>query len=114
MCQKYNDHVIDLQKDNMLLKNSTNGFYDYYSFTCGDGVEVKCVTPPCKSQCLLFKGLGTVTGTGGVAAIRNVTFIPNYQSPIKATATNLDFMIAFYHAGTLVSASLINGYTIRP
>lgn len=51
-------------------------------------------------------------GSGGVAAIRNATFIPNYQSPIQAGDNNLDFIVAFYHNGVFVSASLINAYTV--
>lgn len=52
-------------------------------------------------------------GKGGIAAIRNVTFIPNYQSPVEASDKNLDFIIAFYHDGIFVSSTLINAYTIK-
>ena len=47
-----------------------------------------------------------------MAAIRNATFIPNYQSPIKAGVDNLDFVVAFYQNGNFISASLINAYTV--
>lgn len=84
---------------------------------CGDSEdgseELQCVTPPCTSQCNLFKGFNTGLGSSGVAAIRNVTFISNYQSPIKANDKNLDFVVAFYHAGQFVSATMINGYTLK-
>jgi hypothetical protein len=46
--------------------------------------------------------------------MRNVNFKPGYQSPVQANDRNLDFIVCFYHAGTLVSASLINAYTIKP
>lgn len=55
-----------------------------------------------------------LTGEAGIAAMRNVNFIPGYQSPVQANDKNLDFIVCFYHAGTLVSASLINAYTIKP
>ncbi len=42
-----------------------------------------------------------------------MTFIPSYQSPIQASDKNLDFVISFYHGGVFVSATLINGYTVK-
>ena len=35
------------------------------------------------------------------------------MSPIEANSENLDFIIAFYQSGTMISASIINGYTIN-
>jgi hypothetical protein len=48
-----------------------------------------------------------------VFSIRNVLFSAGYQSSYLADEKTLDFMIAFYHGGALVSASLVNAYTIR-
>jgi hypoxanthine phosphoribosyltransferase len=42
-----------------------------------------------------------------------VLFTPGYQSSYLANEKSLDFIIAFYHGGTFVSASLINAYTIK-
>jgi len=42
-----------------------------------------------------------------------VTFQDGYQSSVETNDMVLDFIIAFYHGGTLVSASLLNAYTIK-
>jgi hypothetical protein len=49
----------------------------------------------------------------GVAAIRNVNFVSNYQSPIQASDKNLDFIIVFYHNNVRISTTLINAYTVK-
>ena len=110
MCQKFNDHVFDQQFDNVL---NTQTYFKYYEHTCGNGIKVRCLVPPCKSQCTLFKGYTLAQGKAGIAAIRNVTFITNYQSPVQASEKNFDFIIAFYHNGAFVSSTLINAYTIK-
>ena len=51
-------------------------------------------------------------GNGGFFSIRNVTFPDGYFSPTLANEYGLDFVVAFYHNNVLVSASLINAYTI--
>jgi hypothetical protein len=50
---------------------------------------------------------------GGIVAIRNATFISNYQSPVQASDKNLDFVICFYHDFVLATCSLINAYTVK-
>ncbi len=72
------------------------------------------ITDNCLLECTIFKGYDAALSQwmGGVAAIRNATFIPNYQSPIQAGDKNLDFVVAFYHNGVFISASLINAYTV--
>lgn len=113
-CQKYNDHVYGKQIDNTFTKNTK---YGVYNWVCGNGQAVVCNTSDCSSACQIFKGGfssgAMVTGNAGVLSIRNVTFNKSYHSPIEAGPNNLDFVLAFYHAGQLVSASLLNGYTIN-
>ena len=90
--------------------------FQYYKFVCGNGFYAMCnktVGLTCLAECTLFKGYTLAKGKAGVAAIRNVTFIPGYQSPIQASDKNLDFIVAFYHDGVFVSASLINAYTLK-
>ena len=112
MCQKYNDHVYGAQYDNTL---NIQPYFNYYQNTCGNGVKVTCMFPPCTSQCTLFKGysLPLSQGKAGIAAIRNVTFISNYQSPVQASDQNFDFVISLYNDGNFISSTLINAYTIK-
>lgn len=91
----------------------TTSYEKYYSFVCGNGQKVQCLDTTCKEECRLFKGLGTNSGESGIIAMRNVTFVKGYQSPIQASDKNLDFIVSFYHAGTLVSSMLINAYTVK-
>ena len=73
----------------------------------------------CSSDCHLFRGnfdsdpTSINQGDAGVLSIRNVSFMQDYHSDIKASENDLDFVIAFYHEGDFISASLINGYTIN-
>jgi hypothetical protein len=60
----------------------------------------------------MFKGANGLNGGGGVVSIRGLNFTSGYQSPIKSSLYNLDFIIAFYNGGDLVSSSLINAYTV--
>jgi len=60
----------------------------------------------------MLKGKNGLQGGGGLVSIRGVNFTTGYQSPIKSNLYNLDFIIAFYNGGTLVSSSLINAYTV--
>jgi hypothetical protein len=60
----------------------------------------------------MFKGDNGVQGGGGVVSIRGINFTAGYQSPIKSSLYNLDFIIAFYDGGVLVSSSVINAYTV--
>ncbi len=74
-------------------------------------------TGNCLLECTIFKGydIAFTQGMGGVAAIRNATFFPNYQSPVQAGSQNLDFIVVFYensNPSIPVSASLINAYTV--
>ncbi len=111
MCQKYNDHIYDKQFDNILI---TDPFFKLYQHTCGNGIKVQCLDlVSCKEECTLFKGYSLVQGKSGIVAIRNVTFIDNYQSSVLASDMNLDFVICFYHDGVFVSATLINAYTVN-
>lgn len=82
---------------------------------CGNGQKVVCLDTSCKEECTLFKGyvLPLTSGMAGVAAIRNVTFVSNYQSPIQASDKNLDFIIVFYHNNVRISTTLINAYTVK-
>lgn len=110
-CQKYNDHVYNAQYDNVLI---TQPYYSLYQHRCGNGLNVSCMVPPCLTKCTLFKGYnGFIHGKGGIISMRNVTFIPKYQSPVQANDQNLDFIISFYHDGVFVSSTLINAYTIK-
>lgn len=114
MCQKYNDHVYGSQVDNKFQMFS---HYSVYDNLCGTGQEVVCPTPNCSAQCQIMRGgfsaAAMTLGSAGVLSIRNVTFRPNYRSPVEAGPDNLDFIAAFYHAGVQISASLINAYTIN-
>ena len=114
MCQKYNDHVYGRQIDNTFTKTNN---YGLYKWVCGNGQAVVCNTSDCSSACQIFKGGfrngAMTTGTAGVLSLRNVTFTNSYQSPIEAGPNNFDFVLTFYQAGVLVSASLINAYTMN-
>lgn len=110
-CQAHNDYVYGQQLDNTYRQTSD---YGLFHFVCGNGSVVVCPGgTSCAESCRLFKGKGTTQGSSGVLSIRNVTFIDNYQSSLLAGDSVLDFIIAFYHGGTLVSASLINSYTVK-
>ncbi len=61
----------------------------------------------------MLKGKGSGQGQSGVFSIRGVTFKEGYQSPVEASSEVLDFIVAFYHGGQLVSASLLNAYTMK-
>ena len=91
--------------------------YGLYTSVCGNGQVVVCPTTDCSARCQILKGgfnsTGMGTGSAGVLSIRNVTFIDSYQSSIEAGPNNFDFVIAFYQANTLVSASIINAYTLN-
>jgi hypothetical protein len=52
-------------------------------------------------------------GEGGVFSLRGVTFKQGYQSDISAGEMVLDFVVGFYQGGQLVSASLLNAYTLK-
>ena len=43
-CQKYDDHVLDVQTDNVFVQNTG---YNEYIWTCGDGVNTVCANPDC-------------------------------------------------------------------
>lgn len=60
----------------------------------------------------MFKGLGNGEGEGAVFSLREVTFKQGYYSSYEAGNMVLDFAIAFYQGGQLVSATLINAYTL--
>jgi hypothetical protein len=45
--------------------------------------------------------------------MRRVTFPTGYHSSLYADSNLLDFVISFYHAGSLVTTTLINAYTIE-
>lgn len=109
-CQAYKDHVYGSQIDNVFTNSS---YYGLYSFKCGNGVNTVCPSASCAESCRIFKGKGTNSGSSGVFSIRNVNFISGYQSNYLADEKALDFIIAFYQAGVLVSASLINAYTVK-
>jgi hypothetical protein len=109
-CQAYNDHVSGVQIDNVF---ESHQYYSVFSFTCGNGIVVKCNTGSCKESCRILKGYQASLGYSGAFAIRNVTFIDNYYSPLVANHYGFDFILAFYHGGQMVSAALINAYTIE-
>lgn len=113
MCQKFNDHVYNRQIDNTFVKNNNYGLYNW---VCGNGINVTCPTTDCSTQCQVLRGgFGStlLTGGAGVLSIRNVTFVKDYHSPVEAGPNNFDIVLAFYHAGTRVSSTLINGYTLN-
>lgn len=114
-CQKYNDYVYNGQYDNTFSKTSN---YGVYNWMCGQGQKVTCPSGDCAADCQILKGGFSNTTTisdadGGVISIRNVTILKNYHSPVQANKYNFDFIFAFYQDQTLVSASLINAYTIN-
>jgi hypothetical protein len=110
-CQAYQDYVYEQQIDNTY---SNAGYYGLFSFVCGSGQVVVCPTGlSCAESCRIFKGKSAISGYSGVFSIRNVVFRQGYQSTYLANEQTLDFIIAFYNGGTLVSASLINAYTIK-
>lgn len=109
MCQKFEDHVYGNQIDNFYESHS---YYGVFRFVCGNGLVVQCVVPPCTTQCNMFKGKNGVQGGGGAVSIRGINFTKSYQSPIKSNLYNLDFIVAFYNGGVLVSSSIINAYTV--
>lgn len=111
-CQKYDDHVASVQIDNQRIINNGYGMYEW---VCGDGSYVSCMNGSCVDDCWILKGgFDDVIGDGeaGLLSIRDVVFRSGYHSPLEANTLNLDFIIAFYHNDMLVSASLINAYTI--
>jgi hypothetical protein len=111
MCQKYDDYVYGQQYDNTYVQNVN---YGLFTFVCGDGTKVDCPgTNSCEESCRILKGYKNTDAYSGVLSIRGVNFIDSYQSPIEANNLNLDFVVCFYHGNTLVSASIINAYTIN-
>ncbi len=56
-----------------------------YSFVCGTGSIVVCPSgQSCAESCRIFKGKSSLSGYSGVFSIRNVNFIPGYQSSYLA------------------------------
>jgi hypothetical protein len=104
MCQKYNDHVKPNSVDNFLDATPSQPQIPFYRFSCGTGgagSSIMCnktIGDNCLLECTIFKGydVAFAQGMGGVAAIRNATFFPNYQSPVQAGTQNLDFIVVFY------------------
>ena len=117
-CQKYDDHVFDVQKYNTYSKAQ---HYHRYEWVCGDAGanEVECPSADCSSDCHIFRGnfdsdpTAMADGEAGVLSLRNVSFVKDYQSPEKTSEKDFDFVISFYQDGVFVSASLINGYTLN-
>lgn len=109
-CQMHNDYVYDQQIDNTI---QVEQYYAVAVFRCGDGQVVRCASGDCSQSCRVFRGKGTNNGDSGVVALRGVTFKKGYQSPSLASRDVLNFIIAFYQGGQLVSASLINAYTLK-
>ena len=115
-CQKFDDYVHDAQFDNTYSKTPQYGVFEW---VCGDGQRVTCPSLDCADDCRILRGgfsnsSGSMgDGDAGVLSIRNVTFLKDYHSPIEANEYNFDFIFAFYQDDTLVTASLINGYTVN-
>ena len=113
-CQKYDDHVHGSQFDNIYMENTQYGLYQW---TCGDGTKVTCASGDCADACRILRGgfsnSSMNSGDAGVLSIRNVTFLKDYHSPVQANELTFDVVIAFYQAGTLVTASQLNLYTVN-
>lgn len=109
-CQMHNDYVYDSQLDNTI---TVGNYYAVGVFRCGDGQVVRCATGDCSESCRILKGKGVASADGGVFSLRRVKFKQGYQSPVLANKNVLDFVIGFYQGGQLISASLINAYTLK-
>lgn len=116
MCQKYSNSGSQLMNSQTTTNDSSgNPLYGIYVFNCGGAVNSTsyCPSGVCKSTCQIFKGYSTSDTYGGVVSMRRVTFPSGYHSPLYADSNLLDFVVAFFQNGALVSSTLINAYTIK-
>lgn len=113
MCQKYNNDGNNTRNFQSTV-NNTNGTYGIYIFSCGENVNsTSYCSGTCSDECQILKGYSATTQYGGVVSMRRVVFPTGYHSSLYADQNLLDFVISFYHGSTMMSATLINAYTIE-
>lgn len=95
---------------------STNNYYGMYKFSCGDAYSypatASCASTTCIPECNMFTGQSSNNLGSSTMAMRQVTFPTGYYSSVYADNNLLDFIVFFTQAGGIVTASLINGYTV--
>jgi len=60
----------------------------------------------------MFTGYSKSDAGSSVMSMRKVTFPANYYSNVYADTSLLDFIVIFTQAGSIVTTSLINAYTV--
>lgn len=115
MCQKYdNDGNQTMNAQYSVNDASGNSLYGIFIFNCGDPVNTTTYCgASCKTHCQIFKGYSASNTYGGMVSMRRVTFPTGYHSQLYADDNLLDFVVSFYHNSNMVSATLINAYTIK-
>lgn len=85
-----------------------------YKFSCGDAYVASspCASADCITECNMFTGYSKSDTGSSVMSMRKVTFPTNYYSSVYSDNNLLDFIVFFTQGGNIVTASLINAYTV--